>query len=305
VTEISRPIAQLRAMLAAGPDPETMTISERRAGLEQLASMLPPAGDLIVSSEIIEGVSCDWIDAPDSRSDCAILYCHGGGYVAGSAATHRALGGALARAAGSRVLMLDYRLAPEHAYPAALEDVLAVYSAVVVDGGWAIAGDSAGGGLALVTAQRARDQGLSKTVAMALFSPWTDLACTGQSHAAKATADPMLKTSVLRTLAGLYVADGMFDGRGVSPLYGAMAGLPPMLLQVGSDEILLDDTLRLDFAARKAGIDVTLEVWPEMVHVFQAFLGFLPEATAAITRTGTWLRRHWKRDASVNYPGRE
>jgi acetyl esterase/lipase len=240
------------------------------------------------------GVPAEWIRYPDADTSRVILYLHGGGYSLGSIATHRKLAGHIARAAGSTALVIDYRLAPEHPFPAGLDDAVTAYQWLLAEGfrasDVAIAGDSAGGGLTVATAIRLRDERVELPDALVTLSPWTDLAHTGESLETNREKD-LLLTSGDNTGVEWYLGGGHADEKHplVSPLYADLDGLPRLLVQVGSDEILLDDSRRLAERADAAGVDVTIEIWDEMQHVFQMGVGNMPESTEAVAKIGAWL----------------
>ena len=229
------------------------------------------------------------------NSDNVIMYLHGGGYFMGSPATHRGLVAHLAKACGARALSVDYRLAPEHPFPAALEDSLAVYQWVMDQGvlpkNIIIAGDSAGAGLTLATLLSLRD-GQKPLPAMALcISPWTDLALTGESIETCAGIDPYISHDLLK-LGAHYL--GKYDAKFplISPLYADLKGLPPLLIHAGTDEVLLSDSTRFAEKAKAAGVDVTLKVWEHMWHDFHMWTPYLPEAKSAITEMATFVKTH-------------
>ncbi len=219
-----------------------------------------------------------------------MLYLHGGGYVIGSPRSHRHLAAAIATAAGSSALLLEYRCAPEAPFPAAVDDAVAAYRWLldqgVSAGGIAIAGDSAGGGLTVATLLALRDAGLALPAAGVCISPWVDLTCSGASYATKAVADPIVKRAGVDEMARAYL--GAADRRTplASPLFADLRGLPPLLIQVGSEEVLLDDSVQLAERARAAGVDTTLEVWDQMIHVWHWFLPLLDEAEEAVAAVG-------------------
>jgi len=243
---------------------------------------------------VVAGVPAEWIDPPGGATDRVVLYLHGGGYVAGSIDSHRNLTGHLAQAMGCRVLALDYRLAPEHPHPAPVTDAVAAYRWLLDEGFAAghvmIAGDSAGGGLTMATLLMARDQGLAMPAAAVPISPMLDLEATGASMTSRADADPMITRSMALEIVQLFVGDGDRHDPYAAPLHGDLTGLPPLLIQVGDAEVLLDDSTRLAEQAVAAGVEVTLEVWPEMVHVFQASAGYVPEADQAIAHIAEFGR---------------
>lgn len=240
------------------------------------------------------GVPGEWVHAVGARADRVLFYLHGGGYVGGSPASHRALTTALSRAARVRVLALDYRLAPEHPYPAALDDAVAAYTWLLdqgfAPGSIAIGGDSAGGGLTAATLVRLRDNGGPMPGAAFMLSPWADLAATGESVRTRAALDPMI-TGDVAAFARFYVGpDGDPNNPLISPIYADLRGLPPILIQVGTREVLHDDAIRLAERVRAGQGRVELEVWDDMLHVFQVFPTLLPEARRAIGKIGDFLR---------------
>ncbi|MDC0668816.1 alpha/beta hydrolase [Nannocystis radixulma] len=237
----------------------------------------------------------EWIHAAGARADKVLLYLHGGGYVAGSPATHRALTAALSREARVRVLALDYRLAPEHPYPAALDDALSAYTWLLNQGfsarSIAVGGDSAGGGLTAATLVRLRDTpGARLPAAAFMLSPWADLAGTGESVRTRAALDPMIGGDIAAF--GRYYVGPAGDPHDplISPIHADMRGLPPLLIQVGTREVLHDDAIRLAERVRAGQGKVELEVWDDMIHVFQVFPSLLPEARRAIRRIGQFLQ---------------
>jgi acetyl esterase/lipase len=244
------------------------------------------------------GRAAEWVVAEHAAADRRLLYLHGGGYVICGPGTHRDLAGRISKAAGVAVLVLDYRLAPEHPYPAAVDDALAALR-WMYDHGPAgpaparaafVAGDSAGGGLTLATLLAARDAGVRLPNAAVAISAWTDLACTGNTIHTRADVDPMVTTAVLQRMVKDYLQGGDPRQPLASPLYADLHGLPPLLMQVGDAEILLDDTRRVADKARAAGVEVTVEIYPEMVHIFQLFAPILPEGQQAIERIGAFIR---------------
>jgi acetyl esterase/lipase len=249
-----------------------------------------------VQSVAIAGRPCDWVIAPAS-SDAVLLYLHGGGFQIGSPASHRELMAGLSAAAGCRVLGLDYRLAPEHRFPAALDDAMTCWDGLLAMGlpaeRLAVAGDSSGGGLALSLLLALRDAGREMPAAAVTMSAWTDLGASGPSQASHAATDPINQRALLVAMARAVLGRDT-DPRDprVSPLFAELHGLPPLLMQVGEREIVLSDSQDFAAKARAAGVDVTLEVWPGMVHVFQQFPRELPAAQQARHSIGAFLRRH-------------
>jgi acetyl esterase/lipase len=243
------------------------------------------------------GVDGEWILPANAPEDKAILYFHGGGFRIGSVASHRDLIAQIALASDCRVLAINYRLVPEHRFPAALNDALAAYGWMLDNGlkshNVAFAGDSAGGNLALAAMLALRERRLPLPVAGVLMSPWTDLAATGESYVSRAKADPIHQRPMILALAKNYLG-GQGDPYDplASPLYADLGGLPPLLIQVGDRETVLDDSVMFADMARTAGVDVSLEVWDGMIHVFQMFGAELPEARQAIASIAGFLNRH-------------
>lgn len=242
----------------------------------------------------------EWLEREADIAQCApvrtMLYCHGGGYYFCSPASHRPLVFRLAARSGARTFSLDYRLAPEHPFPAALEDALAAYRRLLADGTPAasivIAGDSAGGGLALATLVALRDAGDPLPAAGVLFSPWTDLAATGATIESNDGLDPMFCGAAIGRAARFYVGDADPTDPYLSPLYADLTGLPPLLIQAGSTEVLLDDARRVADRARAAGVKVGFEVWPGVPHVWHLWTPYVPEAKAALERAAQFIRLH-------------
>jgi len=254
-----------------------------RGGMAALSGLTRQLPDTPPATLTLGGVACE---RHGSSRACAVLYLHGGAFFAGSPRTHRVLGDALARALGASVFLCDYRLAPEHPYPAALEDALAVWQGLL-DLGYRpdqliIAGDSAGGGLALAQALALKAQGRPLPLALLLISPFTDLSLDSDAMRSMAARDPMLSRTLLARGADWYRRDIAADDPRVSPRYADLTGLPPLLVQVGSEEILLDDALALERQAREAGVCVECQIWPGLWHDFQLLQGLLPEAGLAL-----------------------
>jgi monoterpene epsilon-lactone hydrolase len=223
-----------------------------------------------------------------------VLYFHGGGYQLGSTRTYRGLMTALATAAGCRVLGIYYRLAPEHKFPAPIDDALAAYTWLLDQGitpnNVVLAGDSAGGGLALATMLALRDRKQPMPAAAVLLSPWTDLEATGDSYDNRAAVDPIHSRPVVRAMARAYVGrDGDPRDPMASPVHADLTGLPPLLIQAGDHETVRDDAIRIAERAEGAGVDVTLEVWAGMPHVFQLYAEELPDAAKAIAAIGAFV----------------
>ena len=275
------------------------TVEEMRAGME--AGSFPATDAATVAPVDANGVPGEWVTVAESDPNRRLLYVHGGGYVIGSPVTHRRLCEDIARAAGCAVLNLDYRLAPENPYPAAVDDAIEGLKFIQGNGpngaGAAesvfVAGDSAGGGLTLATLLAARERGVDQPNAAIGISAWTDLAITGESIQTRADADPLITdASMVQGMATAYLGSTDATDPLASPLYADYAGLPPLLLQVGDAEVLLSDTTRVTEKARAAGVDVVEEIWDEMFHVWHAFAPMLPEGQAAIERIGEFINQH-------------
>jgi len=269
---------------------------EMRLGFLEIWSRFSHAPtDMTYEPVAAGGVRAEWVVPPGASEGKALLYLHGGGYVICSPDTHREMVAHLAKTCGCRVLLLDYRLAPEFPFPAAVEDAVAAYRWLLAQGyparGLAVAGDSAGGGLTVAALVAFRYLGLPMPGAAACFSPWTDLACTGETLASKASEDPIVSRPLLEQLAQTYLAGADPKSPLASPLYADLRGLPPLLVQVGTAETLLDDSRRLADRCREAGVEVSLEEWEGMPHVWHFFVSFLPEAQQAIARAGEFLRQ--------------
>ncbi|KQR84722.1 alpha/beta hydrolase [Burkholderia sp. Leaf177] len=235
----------------------------------------------------------EWL-SPETPSHITILYLHGGGYYFCSPATHRNLVFAFARRSGARIFSLDYRLAPEHPFPAAFNDALAAYRKLIADGvapqSLVIAGDSAGGGLALATLLALRDAGDPLPAGAVLFSPWTDLAATGASVTTNNGRDPMFFGRAIAPAGKLYTGNADVRNPYVSPLYGRFDGLPPLFIQAGDTEVLFDDSTRVTEKARAAGVSVEFEILPNMPHAVQMLAPFVPEANKALEHAAQFVR---------------
>lgn len=288
-------IAAIRALL--GGLPPAASVEESRGRYDSIAPMFPMAPDVTTTPQTIEGVRCEWSATPLAHADRVVLYLHGGGYVGGSVASHRHLAAEVGRAAGVRALAVDYRLAPEHPLPAAVDDALAVYRHLLNNGrrscDIAIAGDSAGGGLTVATLLAAKAAGLPQPACAYCISPWVDLECVGQSMVSQASEEPMVVRAQLLQFAGLYLNGASPRTALAAPMYGEFAGLAPLLIQVGSAEVLMDDAVRLARAAGAARVPVQLEIWPEMIHVWHFFHRTLTDARRALAQAGTFVRSHF------------
>jgi epsilon-lactone hydrolase len=272
----------------------TQPAAELRAGMESMVGFLPLFVGTTVETVSVDGVPSEWVrPAAPTAPDACILYLHGGGYVLGSCNTHRPLASHLAARTGLPVLLVDYRLGPEHPYPAAVDDSLTAYQWLLAQGyepgRIVVAGDSAGGGLTLATLLALRDRRLPMPALGVAISPWTDLTLSGESMSSMADRDPMITRAGLQRMADWYV--GTADPRDplVSPRFGDPTGLPPLLIHFGEVEALRDDSVAFAAKAEAGGVDVTLEVWPEMIHVWHAFGPAVPESDAAVTRIAEFI----------------
>lgn len=270
-------------------------IEESRSRIDALAErwIHPPKG-IKVRPVLADGVPSEWLEPAVGKPARVILYLHGGGYTICSPATHRGLAGRIAQAAGARLLSIAYRLAPEHPYPAALEDALAAYRWLLAQGipaeRMAMGGDSAGGGLTLATAVSLYAAGQPLPAALFLISPWTDLTFSGESHRTLKRADPIFQGEGGSSFGPAYSGKNDPALPLISPLFADLHGLPATLIQVGSDEILLDDSTRLEEKMKSAGVNVDLQIWEGMWHVFQSFAPWFPEARHAVNRIGRFIR---------------
>jgi monoterpene epsilon-lactone hydrolase len=268
---------------------EGLSMQERREGMEAMLAAIPMPEDIETTAVDIGGVPGRWVVAPGARDDAFVVYYHGGGYVMGSLDTHQELMGRISRVCQAKVLGVDYRLAPEHVYPAAVEDGVSSYEWLLAQGAdpsrIMLAGDSAGGGLTMATLLSIRDKGGILPIGAMMFSPWTDLTASGESATSRAEADPMIVLPALLEIAGIYCAATDASDPLISPVFADLRGLPPLLIQVGDAEVLLDDAARLADSAKSAGVMALYQVWDEAFHVFQ-IMPDLPEAADALQKVG-------------------
>lgn len=290
---IHRDLAVQRREAASGP-PAVLSLAEQRAMAERVADSTTEPSGVTYDDVDAGGVPAQWVTPDGAVTGRVLLYFHGGGYGFCSVRSHRKLVGHLARAGGCRALSVDYRLAPEHPHPAALADALTAYRWVLEQGTEpgqiVVAGDSAGGGIAVALLLKARDEGLPLPGAGVLLSPWVDLAMTGDSLVSRAPMDVRQDPTGTRWCAGQFLVGQDPCDPFASPLYGDLTGLPPLYIQAGDWDILVDDSHRLADKARRARVEVRLEVFPEMLHAFQIWAGNLPEADEAVARLGEYLR---------------
>jgi epsilon-lactone hydrolase len=290
----SSEIDAIRELLRSKPRPAGF--AERRERLDAIGSTSPPAGDIRLEPIDANGVAAEWSLAPGSDPSKVLLFFHGGGYCSGSIVSHRGMVTEAGRAARARTLAVGYRLAPEHPFPAAIEDARSAYR-FLLDQGIApsrivIGGDSAGGGLTLALMTSVRDAREPLPACAWLVSPWVDLQMIGASLAEKAVADPLISKSYLEELASAYLAGADPANPLVSPLNADLAGLPPLLVQVGSAETLLDDAVRIGRRAGAADVQVKLEIWPHMIHAWHLWAAQLEAGRRAIASAGAFIRAH-------------
>jgi monoterpene epsilon-lactone hydrolase len=285
-------VAALRELLAQRPRPTD--IGERRQGFDAFAKAFPTAGDIVVEKVSAHGVPAEWAGEQDANTNRAVLYFHGGGYVIGSLDSHRHLTSEIARDLGCRTLALHYRLAPEHPFPAPVEDAVAGYRYLLAQGiapsNIALAGDSAGGGLVVAALVAIRDAGLAQPACGWCISPWVDMEGIGASMTGQAGADPIVQKEPLLEMSALYLNGADPRSPLAAPIYADLRGIAPLYIQVGAAETLLDDATRLASVAGAADVPVTLEVWPEMPHVWHLFHPHLAAGRRAITAGARYLR---------------
>jgi len=278
-----------------GEGGKARSVTQMREGYEALGSAFPPGDDWQCETVDARGVPAE-LSHCDGSGRSTLLYLHGGGYVIGSLITHRGLIANLARATAGHVLAIDYRLAPEHPFPAAVDDAVCAYRWLLESNcdqrSIVIAGDSAGGGLTVATLLKLKQEGLPLPAAGVCISPWVDMEAVGESMDRKASVDPMVQREGLLGMAGAYLAGADPRDPLAAPIYGDLTGLPPLLIQVGTAETLLDDARRLATAAITYGVDVDYQEWPDMIHVFQHFAAMISDGFRAIDRIGAFVRHH-------------
>jgi monoterpene epsilon-lactone hydrolase len=278
-------------------------VAAQRPLLDQMLTAQPLPADVRVTPGDLGGVPVVFIDIADVEPRGIIFHIHGGGFALGSAEGSVGLASSLARKAGMRAVSVGYRLAPEHPYPAALQDVTAAYRALLEQAGSAgpvvVSGESAGGNLAVELLIAAQAEGLTMPAAALLLSPMTDLTVTGRSYAAKANADPAISAQAIRTRAADYLAGTDPADPQVSPIFADLSGLPPLLIQAGSHEVLLDDATRLAAKAAADDVAVILDITPGVPHVFQAFAALLEEGDAALNRAARFVNDNTTQQAAA------
>lgn len=279
-----------------GGEGTDISIPEQRARMDALELVFALPDGTEVEPATIGGVPGEWVRARRARGDAALLYLHGGGYVIGSPRSHRHLAAALSEATGLPLFVAGYRLAPEHPFPAAVEDAVAAYKGLLDSGiassKLAISGDSAGGGLTIATLVSLRDRNLPLPACGVGISAWTDLSQGGESYRTRLKRDPMIRKEALDGMALAYLAGQDPKSPLASPVFADLAGLPPLLLQVGTEEALHDDTIALAARADAAGVEVNVESWGGMMHVWHFFHPMLSEGRDAIARIGSFVKSH-------------
>jgi epsilon-lactone hydrolase len=285
---------QLRTILAQNKAKFAGDLDHVRKAFDEMLMESPLQPGVRFEQETVGGIPATWCIPEHAVPGRVLLYLHGGGYVVGSSKGYRAMGSEFASRLNTRVLIPDYRLAPENPFPAAVDDAVSVYRALIDNRipptSIAIAGDSCGGGLSVASMMAIRDQGLPLPAAAAVISPWIDLEVNSESFVSKAAEDPLIEADGLRGMAAAYLGATSPRTPLASPLYGNFAGLPALLIQVGSAEILLDDATRLAARAGAAGVKVRLDIWPEMFHVWHTHASQLDEAREALDDAAAFLK---------------
>ncbi|NOX51956.1 MAG: alpha/beta hydrolase [Gammaproteobacteria bacterium] len=285
---------EMIAMIQAAP-PTAGTVEESRAAFDMMMSMFPPADDANIEELMIGQMNADWVNVPESRKDRVVLYLHGGGYVIGSNVGYREFACRVARACEAKVLLINYRLAPENPFPAAVDDATMAYQYLLEQGIAAdqivVAGDSAGGGLTLATLVALRDAGTALPACAICFSPWVDLEGTGDSSKEGAVDDPMVTVDGLLEMGRHYAGHDIRNPL-AAPLYADLTGLPALQVFVGTREILRDDSTRIVDNAQSVGVDASLTVGEGLVHVWQVFPG-LPESAESLEQMGEFVNKHF------------
>jgi monoterpene epsilon-lactone hydrolase len=288
-------MASVRSMLGSAKG--TIDGPGARKAFDEIMGQVPAAAGVTYEAAVVGGVSGWWCRPAEALEGAAILYFHGGGYVVGTSQAYRHFAGQVAAHANAATFVPDYRLAPEHPFPAAVEDAQAIYDGLVAEGSTniALAGDSAGGGLALVllssAVARARAGSGPIPKGAVVMSPWTDLALAGRSMATRAEADPLSTPAQLAAMAGLYLAGRDPHDPLASPLYGDLAGLPPVRIHVGEDDVLLDDSVRYGERFEREGGTIQVHSWQGMIHVFPSNVALLKAAKEALDDIGDFLNR--------------
>ena len=282
----------IRGILQSQPRPADL--AERRLRLDALGTRYKVAADVEIQPVLANGVAAEWTTTPQANKTRVIMFLHGGGYISGSITSHRHMIAEAGRQVGARSFAVDYRLAPEHPFPAALDDSLSAYRYLLETGhepgNIILAGESAGGGLALATAVSLRDANLPLPGCLWCSSPWVDLTMSGRSMTGKSPVDPLIQKPYLQELATAYLHGGDPRAPLVSPLNADLRGLPPVLIQVGSAETLLDDSVRLAGVLGDADVAVTLQIWPDMIHAWHLFYQQVAAGRRALAALGSYVR---------------
>ena len=295
---VSKELEEVMAFLRQGKNnPVVPTLEQRRAYADQMGEMIKIPESITYEYTEINGVPVAWVDGPNSDKEKVIVYVHDGAYITGSITQCRALTLGFSDISGARVLVVDYRLAPENPYPAGLEDIISVYkwlidSEKIDPKNIILTGTSAGGGLVMAVLVKLRDEGAAIPAAGILISPWADLTCQSNSFIEKAEDDPWLSTRVLKEAADYYIGDKDSRNPYISTIFADFNGIPPLFIQVGKVEMLLDDSLHLAENAEKTGIDYELDVWDDLFHVFVAFPS--PESQQAAEKIKSFIKRIFK-----------
>lgn len=289
---VAREFTRIQSELFFG---NPLPIQYKKYFLEIPSVLLPKVPGVDVKPQTIGGVPVERLIPSKKRTGTVLLYFHGGGFMFGSPRTHRRMVSRLARYSNTEAISVDYRLAPKHPFPAPIEDAMRVYQALLTDGQdprkIILGGDSAGGGLSLSLMQELRDQSLPMPGGAVLFSPWGDLHGRSQSHRERDPLDPMLKGDKIEEWAQDYLQGESADNPKASPVFADYTGFPPLWIQVGTHEVLFDDAQRIAEKAKAAGVDVTLNVFENMFHVWQIYAPIVPEADRALRETASWIRQ--------------
>lgn len=290
----ARLVRELTSIYVGMKDAATVEIEPARARLDRLSGMIPLASGVRAESTTVAGLHAEYLVPAEAATGPLLLYWHGGAYLMGSCRSHRSFVSHIAKSSGVTALLAEYRLAPEYPFPAAVDDAVNVYKALLGDGhrpdDIVVAGDSAGGGLSVAMLMRLRDAGLELPHALALLSPWLDLSGGGESMQSRRHKDPWFDPEDLPHVARHYCCDADLTNPLVSPVYGDAGHFPPTYIQVGDDEILLSDSERMVEMIRRGGGQAEIEVWPGMWHVWQMFVQFMPESRQAVDRLGEFIR---------------
>jgi acetyl esterase/lipase len=285
-------------LLRHGPFDLGGDLTEQRVFFHDMISSVPLPDDVTTTPGRLGGVPVVTVETPGNDPSAVLLYFHGGGYAVGSAADSVGLAADVVRRTGARAISVDYRLAPENPFPAAVDDAVDAYRALLKDGTPAarigFVGESAGGGLVVAALVALKTAGLPQPSSAVVFSPWTDLTVSGASMAGKAAVDPALTPQAMRTRARDYLGDTDPATPLASPIFADLTGLAPLLIQVGSHEILLDDSVRLAARAAEQDVPVELQVYPQVPHVFQGFAALLDEGDTALNAAAAFTRAHWR-----------